>query len=331
MTKNTGVTIKGTGSYLPERVMTNHELEALVETSDEWIRARTGIAERRIAADDEPTSVLAANAALAALEQANMQPADIGLIIVATLSPDTPFPNTACHVQRRIGADQSACFSLEAACSGFVYGFEMAAALIRSGAHRNVLLVGAEKMSSTLDWTDRTTCVLFGDGAGAVVLTAAEEDEDCFLASELGADGKHSALLHVPAGGSAMPVTPEVLEQRLHCLQMNGREIFKLAVNAMVGAAERTLAAAGLTADDVRWLVPHQANTRIICAVGKRLGIPEERVFMNLQNYGNTSAATIPICLDEIARAGQVASGDILLLVAFGGGLTWGAALLRWP
>ncbi|MFW5803440.1 MAG: beta-ketoacyl-ACP synthase III [Verrucomicrobiota bacterium] len=329
--KHVGVTITATGSYLPPRILTNHDMEALVETSDDWIRTRTGIRERRIAEEDQPTSALAAEAAKAALAQAGLSAEDLDLIMVATLSPDTPFPNTACHVQRILGADRVACFSLEAACSGFVYGFEIASALIRSGVHRRILLIGAEKMSSLLNWSDRSTCVLFGDGAGAVILSATDPENDCFLASELGADGRYSDLLHVPAGGSALPVTHEIIDQQLHRLHMTGREVFKLAVTAMVSAADKALAEAGVTREEIRWLVPHQANKRIIHAVGKRLDIPDERVFMNLQRYGNTSAATIPICLDEIARAGQIASGDKILMVAFGGGLTWGAGVLRWP
>lgn len=329
--KQVGVTITATGSYLPEKVLTNHDLERIVDTSDDWVRTRTGIVERRIAADDEPTSALAAKAARAALDKAGMTPDDIDMIMVATLSPDTPFPNTACHVQRILGADQAACFSLEAACSGFVYGFEVASALVRNGVQRNILLIGAEKMSSILDWSDRSTCVLFGDGAGAAILSATDVESDCYLASELGADGRFSELLHIPAGGSALPLTNDLLNQNLHRLHMTGREVFKLAVNAMVGAADKALAEAGVSRHDIRWLVPHQANNRIITAVGKRLEIPEERVFVNLDRYGNTSAATIPICLDEIASGGKVESGDIILMVAFGGGLTWGAGVLRWP
>jgi 3-oxoacyl-[acyl-carrier-protein] synthase-3 len=326
-----GVTIAGTGSYVPERVLTNSDLEKMVDTSDEWIRTRTGICERRIAAADQPTSVLAHEASKRALEAANIAAADLDLIIVATLTPDTQFPNTACHLQRHLGAGRAACFSLEAACSGFLYAFETAAGLMSSGNYRHALIVGAEKLSGIVDWTDRNTCVLFGDGAGAAVLSRCPEEESCLLASTLGADGDYANLLYMPGGGSAMPMSAEVLDQRQNFIKMNGREIFKLAVNAMVGAAQDVLAKSHIDIEQIRWLVPHQANTRIIRAVGKRLGIPEERVFMNLERYGNTSAATLPICLDEIARSGQVESGDYLLLTVFGGGLTWGGLLVRWP
>ncbi len=325
-----GITIAGTGSYAPERVLTNHDLEQMVETSDEWIQTRTGIRERHIAGPDQATSDLAAEAARRALENAGVAADDLDLIIVATLSPDNPFPNTACHVQRKLAAPNAACFSLEAACSGFLYALEVGSSMLRGGGYRNALIVGAEKMSTYVDWEDRNTCVLFGDGAGAVVLKRVEADLDSLLACHLGADGRFTDLLHVPAGGSAMPLTAERLDDRLQYIKMNGREIFKLAVNAMVEACGTVLDKAGIGIDQIRWLVPHQANTRIIQAVGKRLNIAEERVFMNLSRYGNTSAATIPLCLDEIARNGQVQSGDYVLLTAFGGGLTWGSLLLRW-
>ncbi|MBT3376889.1 MAG: ketoacyl-ACP synthase III [Lentisphaerae bacterium] len=325
-----GVRIVGTGSYAPPKVLTNHDLEEMVDTSDEWILARTGIKTRHIAADDQPTSSLAYEASLKALEAAGMAPDDIDLIIVATSSPDCIFPNTGCFLQRKLGATNAACFSLEAACSGFVYGFQVASGMLQSGMFENALLVGAEKFSTLLDWTDRTTCILFGDGAGAAVLRRVPSDDNGLLACKLGANGEFAELLGVPAGGTAMPLTHERLDQRLNCLQMKGREVFRLAVNAMVESCESVMADAGISIDQVRWLVPHQANTRIILGVGKRLGIPTERVFMNLDRYGNTSAATIPIALDEIARGELVSKDDYVLLTAFGGGLTWGALLLRW-
>jgi 3-oxoacyl-[acyl-carrier-protein] synthase-3 len=326
-----GVTIAGTGHYVPERVLTNLDLEKMVDTSDEWIRTRTGICERHIAADDQPTSALAFEASKQALQAAGLAAEDLDLIIVATLTPDTQFPNTACHLQRRLGASGAACFSMEAACSGFLYAFETAAGLMSRGRYRHALIVGAEKLTSIVDWTDRNTCVLFGDGAGAMILSQCPEEQSCLMASSLGSDGNYSDLLHVPGGGTAIPMTQEMLEQGQNFLKMNGREIFKLAVNAMVTSSQDVLAECQIGIDQVRWLVPHQANTRIILAVGKRLGIPEERVYMNLERYGNTSAATLPICLDEIARGGLVQSGDYLLLTAFGGGLTWGGLLVRWP
>ncbi len=321
----------GTGSYVPEKVLTNTDLEEFVETSDEWIRTRTGIHERRIAADDEPTSTLGAKAAEHALHAADIDASQLDLIIVATLSPDTPFPNTGCHLQRQIQAMNAACFSIEAACSGFLFALETAANFLRNGMYKHVLVVGAEKMSSVVNWQDRSTCVLFGDGAGAVVLSRVPAEHECLLASEMGSNGHHSDLLYIPAGGSAQPVTPEAMEKGLHYLHMNGREIFKLAVGAMADACSKVLSQAGTSSDQIRWLIPHQANTRILASVGKRLGVPPESVFMNLHKYGNTSAATIPLCLDEVVRNNQVDEGEHLLLTAFGGGLTWGAQLLRWP
>lgn len=325
-----GVRIVGTGAYAPPKVLTNHDLEEMVDTSDEWIVARTGIRTRHIADDDQPTSALAYEASVKALDAAGMTAGEIDLIIVATLSPDCVFPNTGCFLQRKLGATKAACFGLEAACSGFVYGFQVAAGMLQSGMFENALVVGAEKLSAVTDWTDRTTCVLFGDGAGAVVLRRVPIEKNALLACKLGADGEFAELLGIPAGGTAMPLTRERLDERLNYIQMKGLEIFKLAVNAMVESCETVMAEAGVSIDQVRWLVPHQANTRIILGVGKRLDIPTERVYMNLDRYGNTSAATIPIALDEIVRGGLVAADDYLLLTAFGGGLTWGALLLRW-
>ncbi len=325
-----GVRFAGTGSYVPEKILTNHELEAMVDTSDDWIRSRTGIRERRIAAADQPTSELAALAGQKALDAAGMQAAELDLIVVATITPDHPFPNTACFVQKKLGAVNAACFSLEAACSGFLYAVEVASSLIMTGTHQNALIIGAEKLSSIVDWTDRNTCVLFGDGAGAAVLTRTDFADNATLASKIGADGNYTELLYTPAGGSAMPASAETLANRLGFIKMNGREVFKLAVNAMVTSANDVLTQAGVHADEVRWLVPHQANDRIIQAVGKRLGIEEQRVFVNLDKYGNTSGATIPLALDEIVRGNQVQPGDYILMVAFGGGLTWGASLIRW-
>ncbi len=325
-----GVRIAGTGSYLPERVLSNLELEKMVETTDEWIRTRTGIETRHIAAADEPSSALGAKAALPALEAAGLTPSDIDLIIVATITPDKIFPNTACYVQQRIGAENAVCFSVEAACSGFVYITAIASALIQTGLYRNALIIGAERLSSIINWQDRSTCVLFGDGAGAAVLQACPMKENSYLGSKLGADGHYANILHVPGGGSSLPFSQEVLNDKLYCLAMNGPEVFKLAVNTMVAAAQETLRANHITIDQVRWLVPHQANNRIITSVAKRLNLTEDRAFVNLQKYGNTSAATIPIALDEMVRGGLLQKGDYILTVAFGGGLTWGANLLKW-
>ncbi len=325
-----GVKITGTGSYLPERVLTNDDLEHMVETSDEWIRTRTGIIERRIAADDEPTSALGAKAAERALEAAGLTAADVELIIVATITPDKPFPNTACFVQKRIGAWGATCFSLEAACSGFVYALDVGAAMLKQGNFKNALVIGAEKMSSLVDWQDRTTCVLFGDGAGAAVIQPCAPDECCYLGATMGSDGRHTDLLHVPAGGSQMPISKEVLARGDHFLKMSGPGVFKLAVNTMVSATNAILSKTGIHADQIRWLIPHQANIRIINSVAKRLDLPEERVYVNLHRIGNSSAATIPVALDELVRDGKIASGDYIVLVAFGGGLTWGASIIRW-
>ncbi len=330
MTQRYGIKIVGTGSYVPSRVLTNAELEKMVDTTDEWIRTRTGIEERHIAADNEPCSALAEQACLRALEAAGMTPEEVDLIIVATFTADAPLPNTACFVQKRIGATNAVCFSMEAACSGFVYAMTVAAGLLRSGGFRNALVVGSEKISSMVDWTDRNTCVLFGDGAGAVVLKRVDAAHDSLRAFKLGADGRYTDLLQCPAGGSAMPVTPEVLAGHLNTIKMEGREVFKLAVNAMVGASQDVLKQGGVSIDQVRWVIPHQANMRIISSVGKYLGVPDEKVYVNLQRYGNTSAASIPLALDELARSGQIKDGDHLVLTAFGGGLTWGAILLKW-
>jgi 3-oxoacyl-[acyl-carrier-protein] synthase III len=326
----TGVRLIGTGSYLPERILSNHELEAMVETSDEWIRSRTGIQERRIAADDESTSVLGAKAAERALEAAGLSAEELDVIIVATITPDRIFPNTACFVQKQLGATNATCFAVEAACSGFVYILDIGAALIRAGMARKVLLIGAEKLSSIVNWNDRSTCVLFGDGAGAAVLSACAPEDNHFISSKMGSDGNYTDILHIPGGGSQQPFDQNVLDNQLHYLAMSGQEVFKLAVNTMVSAAREALEHSPITIDDVRWLVPHQANTRIINSVAKRLGVPSERAYMNLHKYGNTSGATVPIALDELVRGGLVEEGDYLLLVAFGGGLTWGASLIQW-
>jgi len=325
-----GVEIAGTGSYVPDRVLSNRDLERMVDTSDEWIVARTGIRERRIADKGEPTSALGAEAAKRALEKANVQAEDLDFIIAATLSPDTPFPNTGCHIQQRIGAPNAACFSIEAACSGFLYAVNIGADMIRCGTATNILVVAAEKMSTLVDWTDRNTCVLFGDGAGAVVLRKTTAGKDALLACKLGANGNFVDLLKVPAGGTAVPLNHKLLDRRMNCIHMSGREIFKLAVNVMSDTSEEVLQMAGMPKEEVRWLIPHQANTRIIKAVGKRIGIPEDRVFINVDRYGNTSAASIPVALDELERTDQLQQGDCLLMTAFGGGLTWGAGLLRW-
>lgn len=327
-------TIVATGSYMPEKVLTNEDLSKIVDTSDEWITTRTGIKERRIAAPDQATSDLASAAARRVLEQAGMTATDIDLIIVATVTPDMFFPSTACVVQKKIGATNAVCFDISAACSGFLYALQVARQFINSGARATALVIGAEKLSSLVNWQDRNTCVLFGDGAGAVILKRCQEGTENppgrLLGNVMGSDGNLADLLKVPGGGSACPITPENAASRPNTIHMEGRETFKHAVTRMCQAAEQALAQSGLTAADITLVIPHQANARIISAIADRLGLGEDKVFMNLQNYGNTSAATIPVALDEANRAGRLKKGDVILLVAFGGGFTWASTVLIW-
>jgi 3-oxoacyl-[acyl-carrier-protein] synthase III len=324
--------VVGTGSYVPARVLTNEELSKTVDTSDEWITTRTGIKERRIAAEGETTSDMAAEAARRALAAANLTAADIDLIIVATITSDMFFPSTACFVQSKIGAVNAVAFDISAACSGFLYAMQVARGFLNTGARGTALVIGAEKLSTLTNWTDRNTCVLFGDAAGAVVLRRSDADDapGRVLSSVMGSDGNLANLLKVPGGGSACPITAENVDQRLNSIHMEGRETFKHAVTRMCQAAEEALSIAGLQATDISLVIPHQANARIISAIADRLKLPEEKVFMNLQKYGNTSAATIPVALDEAQREGRLHRGDLLLLVAFGGGFTWGSTLMRW-
>jgi len=324
------VRIAGTGSYLPEKVMTNHDLELTVDTSDEWITSRTGIRERRIAREDEFTSHMASEAAKRALEQANIDPADIDLIVVATITPDTLTPATACYVQQQIGAFKSVAFDVSAACSGFLYAMELARHAVGAGAFRNALIIGAEKLSAFVDWNDRNTCVLFGDGAGAAVLVPSTNGGGRILSSCLGTDGAQAELLNIPGGGSACPATPGCTQGKSATLAMQGREVFKHAVNAMRKASTDGIAAAGLTIQDIDLIIPHQANLRIIDAIVERLDFNRENVFINLDKYGNTSAAAVAIALDEAHRQGRIKPGDKVLLVAFGAGLTWASAVIEW-
>jgi len=323
------VSIVGTGSYVPARVMTNADLEKLVETSDEWITARTGIKERRIAAVDEKTSDMASRAALAALEQAGVKPEEVDLILVATISPDMFFPSTACLVQRQIGAKNAACFDLSAACAGFVYGLEVAQQFITSRTADTVLVIGAEKLSALVDWTDRNTCVLFGDGAGAAVLRN-RGDVHGLLTTHMGSDGNYADLLNIPGGGAACPITPANVDQRLNTIKMAGREVFKQAVTSMLRAGQAALDRCGLQIEDITCIIPHQANMRIIEAIADRLKVPMDRFFVNLEKYGNTSAAAVAIALDEANRSGRIQKGDYVLLIVFGGGLTWASSIIQW-
>ncbi|MBM4148129.1 MAG: ketoacyl-ACP synthase III [Lentisphaerae bacterium] len=328
MAKQRRVAIVGTGSYLPERVLTNADLEKIVDTTDEWIRTRTGILERRLARGDEVTSDMAAAAASRALESAGIAPTEVDLILVATITPDMPFPSTACYVQDKIGATNAFCMDVSAACSGFIYAMESARAHILAGGVKTALVIGAEKLSSVMDWEDRATCVLFGDGAGAVVLRESTDGRG-ILSSFMGSDGSLSHLLNLPGGGSRYPASEQTLKDRLHCIKMTGNEVFKHAVRCMCDAGNRALDRCGLTEDDVRWIVPHQANLRIIQAIASRLGGSIERFIVNLDKVGNVSGASIPLALDEAVRDGRVKPGDKVLLVAFGGGFTWGAMLVE--
>ncbi len=323
----THAAILAVGSYLPERVMTNVDLEKLVETSDEWIASRTGIRERHIAAPDEATSDLAAKAATLALQRAGVTPHAVDLLIVATSSPDMLFPSTACLTQHKVGLSCPA-FDLSAACTGFIYALDMATAAIESGRARTVLVVGADVLSRIVDWTDRSTCVLFGDGAGALVLQASEEPG--VLGVHLGADGAGADLLYLAAGGSAEPCSIEAVRQGHHFIAMNGNEVFKFAVRRIPQVTRQALAESGLAVDDVSWLVPHQANQRITDTVAQRLDIPHEKVVERIADVGNTSTASIPLALDALYTGGRLRAGDVLALVGFGAGLTWGAAIVRW-
>lgn len=321
--------ITGTGSAVPDRILTNLDLERTVDTSDEWITTRTGIMERRIAAEGEYTSTFAARAAERALAMAGVDPAELDLIIVATVTPDFPFPATACLVQNSLKATKAAAFDLSAACSGFLYGIAMVDKFIRTGAAKKGVVIGAELLTRIVDWTDRNTCCLFGDGAGAVVLEASEGDAG-ILSTHIHSDGSYWELLHQPGVGNRNPACQRTLDERLIYINMQGNEVFKLAVRAMEEVALEALAANNLATADIDLFIPHQANRRIIDAIGKRLGLGNDQVFVNLERYGNTSSASIPIALDEANRAGRIKAGDIVLFDAFGGGLTWGAVLARW-
>ncbi len=323
------VVIKGTGSYTPANIKTNDDLAKLVDTSNEWIFTRSGIKERRIADETENTSDMGAKAAARALENAGLEASDIDIVIVATITPDMPFPSTACLVQTKLGIANAICMDIEAACSGFLYIMEVASALLKSGSYRNALIIGAEKLSSILDWQDRTTCVLFGDGAGAAILQNVP-DSHGLLTATMGADGSKGDLLCMPAGGSKIPATETSLKDRLHFLRMDGRETFKNAVNAMCSAAREVLGRCQLDISQIDHIIPHQANQRIIGAVGDRLKAREDQLFMNLDKYGNTSAASVAIALDEASTSGRLKRGDLILIVVFGAGLTWGAAVIEW-
>jgi len=323
-----GVKIVGVGHYAPARVVTNHDLEAWLDTTDEWITTRTGMKRRHWTSNNEATSDLAAAAAEAALVHAELQATDVDCFIVATVTPDYYFPATACLVATRLGAREKPAFDIAIACSGFIYGLTIASGLIRSGVYRRVMLIGAESLSKILDKGDRSTAILFGDGAGAVILERSEEDS--FLASDLGADGSRPDLLYAHGSGSRDPIDHAALDAKLHLIHMQGRETFKLAVNKMVESTGSVLSKANLTKEDIAFLIPHQANKRIIDATARYLGLPDDKVVINISEYGNTSAASIPMALSETVRTGRVKPGDLIVFVAFGGGLSWGAVAWRW-
>ncbi len=325
------VGIAGLGMHVPERVLTNQDLERLVDTTDEWIMTRTGIRERRIAGPHEATSDLALPASVEALRSARVAPeTDLDLIIVATCTGDMQaFPATASLLQDRLGARRAAAFDVAAVCSGFVYALEVGAQFVATGTYENVLVVGAETMSKVLDWSDRGTCILFGDGAGAAVLRACPEGEG-LLGSILGSDGAGACLLNVPAGGSRLPLTPALIEQKQQYMMMKGREVFRFAVEIMGEAALQSLEKVGMTPRDVDLFIPHQANVRIIDAAARRLDLPPDKVFVNVDRYGNTSAASIPMALYEAWRGGRIRPGDVVVTVGFGAGLSWGANVIRW-
>ncbi|NOS76660.1 MAG: ketoacyl-ACP synthase III [Nitrospira sp.] len=320
--------IAGTGSYAPSRVMPNTELERMVATSDDWIRERTGIRERHIAASGEACSDLAVQAGRRALAAAGLAASDLDLILVATCTGDYPLPATACLVQHQLGATKAAACDLSAACCGFVYALSVADAYVRTGM-RHVLVIGSEVMSAITDWSDRNTCILFGDGAGAAVVSASAGERG-ILSTHLRSDGSLCELITVPAGGSRTPLSEQVVTERTHFIKMKGNETFKVAVRTLEEIARETLAANQLQVEDLDLYVPHQANMRILKAVMERLGLPLEKVMLNLEQYGNTSAASIPIALDEAVRAGRIRDGSLVMLGAFGAGLTWASALIRW-
>ncbi|MFN6560531.1 MAG: beta-ketoacyl-ACP synthase III [Nostoc sp. ChiSLP01] len=322
------VKLSALGIYLPTQVMTNHDLAKIVDTSDEWIRTRTGIVERRVASSEESTSTLATAAAKQVLDKRGIELLEIEMILVATMMPDMPFPSVACKVQDNIGAFNAFAFDISAACSGFVYGLETAASFIKAGAVRNALVIGAEVLSRCIDWQDRSTCVLFGDGAGAALLESGEEN--CFLASVLRTDGSGGDLLYMPGGGTKQPTSVQTVENRQHFLKMNGPELFQAVVPIVCEAMTDTCNKAQISIEDVELIIPHQANIHIIEEVAVYLGIPIERFMCNLHKYGNTSAASIPIALYDAVQDGKIVAGDYVMTVGFGAGLTCGASLIRW-
>lgn len=328
MSRKPHAKVLGTGRAVPDKILSNADLERMVDTSDRWITERTGIRERRVVEPGVPLSDLAVKAALAAIEDAGIAAEEIDLIIVGTVTGDMKFPSTACLIQERIGATRAAAFDLSAACSGFLYGLQVASGLMQAAGYRHVLVIGGDVLTSMVNWDDRDTCVLFGDGAGAALLGPADGDRG-LLHTYLRSNGAHSRLLYNPGCGSLHPPTVENVREKLHTIRMEGRDVFRHAVNSMTEALQASLEAAGLTIDDLDLLIPHQANLRIIEAVGKRFKVPAEKVYVNVDRFGNTSAASIPIALDEARRSGRLKSGELVGMVTFGAGFTWASALLR--
>ncbi len=328
---NTAIIIRGIGSYAPARILSNEEISKFVDTSDEWIRTRSGISERRIAADDEKCSDMAVKASDEAIKMADLKPEEIDILIVATMTPDMITPSTACLVQNKLGLRNIPSFDVGAACTGFLYGLGIGSDMLKANSYHNALIIGAEKTSSILDWEDRSTCVLFGDGAGAAVLSRSEGTPGIgILETVMEADGSDSNILNMPGGGSNCPATEQSVKERKHYLKMAGREVFKAAVSVMEKSARDILKKYNLTAEDISCVIPHQANIRIIDLLSSRLGIRREKFYINLDRYGNTSAASVPLALDEAIRSGRIKKGDYVLLMAFGAGLTWAASLIKW-
>ncbi len=329
MRQNQRASITGIGSYLPNKVLTNYDLEKMVDTSNDWIIQRTGIKERRIVENGVTTSDLATQASLRAMEDAGVSPKDLDMIITSTITPDHIFPSTSCYIQQKIGATRACAFDILAACAGFIYAMSIGQSFINSGAMKTILVVGAECLSKITDYTDRTTCVLFGDGAGAVVIQGNPIKHE-ILSSNLAADGSEADVLIMPGGGARNPASLESVQQRLHYIQFKGKEVFKLAINNIANLILETTRENGLTIDDIDLIIPHQSNLRIIEATMEKLGLPMEKAFVNIDKYGNTSSASVPIAIDEARKEGRLHKGDIVMLVAFGGGLTWGSSLIRW-
>jgi 3-oxoacyl-[acyl-carrier-protein] synthase III len=329
MQQNQRASITGIGSYLPNKVLTNYDLEKMVDTSNDWIIQRTGIKERRIVENGVTTSDIATQASLRAMEDAGVSPKDLDMIITSTITPDHIFPSTSCYIQQKIGATRACAFDILAACAGFIYALSIGQSFINSGAMKTVLVVGAECLSKITDYTDRATCVLFGDGAGAVVIQRNPVKHE-ILSSSLAADGSEADVLIMPGGGARNPASLESVQQRLHYIQFRGKEVFKLAINNITNLILETAKENGLTLDDIDLIIPHQSNLRIIEATMEKLGLPMEKAFVNIDKYGNTSSASVPIAIDEARKEGRLRKGNIVMLVAFGGGLTWGSSVIRW-